>query len=117
MSIHGNPLHDAVDGRDEQYSEAVTLAKQKASVSFLQRKLLISYHQAEDFLERMIRDGHIADYSGRCLEKVKDRHIAALTARVQELEALLKRKSHSRDCQRPECISHGCFGHCLKASK
>lgn len=23
----------------------------------------------------------------------------------------------SRDCQRPECISHGCFDHCMKASK
>lgn len=23
---------------------------------------------------------------------------------------------HSRDCQRPECMSHGCFGHCMKDS-
>jgi hypothetical protein len=39
-----------------------------------------------------------------------------LHARVQELEAQLA--PQSKDCQRPECISRGCFGHCLKkASK
>ncbi|MDR2325458.1 MAG: hypothetical protein LBE51_08685 [Acidovorax sp.] len=39
-----------------------------------------------------------------------------LHSRVQELEAQLA--PQSKDCQRPECISRGCFGHCLKkASK
>ena len=26
-------------------------------------------------------------------------------------------RAHPKDCQRPECMSHGCFGHCMKGSK
>ncbi|WP_152965125.1 hypothetical protein [Comamonas testosteroni] len=28
-----------------------------------------------------------------------------------------KQHPQSRDCQRPECMSHGCFGHCMKDCK
>ena len=50
------------------------------------------------------------------LDYLHDRtlEINRLNARILELEAQQERKSHSRDCQRPECISHGCLGHCLK---
>lgn len=87
MSTPDNPLIDAARGSEAQYVEAVAIAKQKASVSFLQRKLLISYHHAEDLLERMISDGHITEYSGRCIEKVQARQIIQLRARIAELEA------------------------------
>lgn len=43
--------------------------------------------------------------------------VIGLLDRIAELEALEKRQSHSRDCQRPECISHGCFSHCMKDCK
>ncbi len=40
--------------------------------------------------------------------------IEALQSRVQELEASqAQRVMRQRDCQRPECMSHGCFGHCM----
>ncbi|MGB6096400.1 MAG: DNA translocase FtsK [Comamonas thiooxydans] len=87
MSTPDNPVIDAAHGREDQYIEAVALAKQKASVSFLQRKLLISYHHAEDLLERMISDGQITEYSGRCIEKVQARQIIQLRARIAQLEA------------------------------
>ncbi|WP_417283406.1 DNA translocase FtsK [Comamonas sp.] len=80
MSTPDNQLIDAARGREDQYMEAVALAMQKASVSFLQRKLVTSYHHAEDLLERMISDGHITDYSGRCIEKVQARQIIQLRA-------------------------------------
>lgn len=41
--------------------------------------------------------------------------IELLHARVQELEAAqAQRPPQSRDCLRPECMSHGCFGHCMR---
>ncbi|WP_417285087.1 DNA translocase FtsK [Comamonas sp.] len=116
MSAPDNPLIDAARGREDQYIEAVALAKQKASVSFLQRKLVTSYHHAEDLLERMISEGHITGYSGRCIEKVQARQIIQLRARITELEAQQRHTPASRDCQRPECMSRGCFGHCMKVS-
>ena len=40
--------------------------------------------------------------------------IEALQSRVQELEASqAQRVMRPRDCQRPECMSRGCFGHCM----
>ena len=40
--------------------------------------------------------------------------IEALQSRVQELEASqAQRVMRQRDCQRPECMSRGCFGHCM----
>lgn len=36
-----------------------------------------------------------------------------LHAHVQELEA----QQMSRDCQRPECMSHGCVGHCMNTRR
>lgn len=34
--------------------------------------------------------------------------------RVNELEAAqAQRVMRPRDCQRPECMSRGCFGHCM----
>ena len=38
-----------------------------------------------------------------------------LPARKLELEAQLA--AQSKDCQRPECMSHSCFGHCMKDCK
>lgn len=36
-------------------------------------------------------------------------------ARILDLEAAqAQRVMHQRDCQRPECMSRGCFGHCMK---
>ena len=105
MSTPDNPVIDVAHGREDQYIEAVALAKQKASVSFLQRKLLISYHHAEDLLERMISDGHITDYSGRCLEKVQARQIIQLRARISELEGKHARKY--RLLQRGEAMCLG----------
>ena len=78
------------------YQQAVEAAKVKASVSYVQRKLVISYHRAEDLLEQMIADGHITDYSGRCIEKVQARQIVALTARIAELEAQLVQPSRAQ---------------------
>ena len=37
-----------------------------------------------------------------------------LHARVQELEA--QRVQQSANCERPECMSRGCFGYCLTKS-
>ncbi len=105
MSTHDNQLIDASRGSDDQYVQAVGFAKQKASVSFLQRKLLISYHLAEDLLERMISDGHITDYSGRCIEKVQARQIIQLQARISELEGKHARKY--RLLQRGEAMRLG----------
>lgn len=35
-------------------------------------------------------------------------------ARILELEAAqAQRVMRPRDCQRPECMSRGCFGHCM----
>lgn len=97
METPDNALIDVARGREDQYIEAVALAKQKASVSFLQRKLVTSYHHAEDLLEQMISDGHITDYAGRCIEKVQARHIAQLRARIAELEAQLARKVPTKE--------------------
>lgn len=92
MKTPDNPLIDAACGRVDQYAAAVQLAEQKASVSYLQRKLVISYHHAEELLERMIEDGHITGYSGRCIEKVQTRKIIQLRSRIAELEAQQERK-------------------------
>lgn len=92
MTTPDNPLINSACGRDVQYAAAVQLAEKKASVSYLQRNLLISYHHAEDLLERMIEDGHITGYSGRCIEKVQTRKIIQLRSRIAELEAQQERK-------------------------
>ena len=92
MTTPDNPLINSACGRDVQYAAAVQLAEKKASVSYLQRNLLISYHHAEDLLERMIEDGHITGYSGRCIERVPARKIIQLRSRIAELEAQQERK-------------------------
>lgn len=69
------------------YQQAVATAKEKASICYVQRKLLISYHQAENYLERMIADGYITDYQGRRLVNHVDDRTKALQARIAELEA------------------------------
>ena len=57
MTTPDNPLINSACGRDVQYAAAVQLAEKKASVSYLQRNLLISYHHAEDLLERIFELG------------------------------------------------------------
>lgn len=82
------------------YQQAVATAKEKASISYVQRKLLISYHQAENYLERMIADGYITDYQGRRLVNHVDDPTKALQARIAELETELvaeRRHKPARD--------------------
>lgn len=42
--------------------------------------------------------------------------IKRLNTRIAELEAQPSHTPTPRDCQRPECMSRGCFGHCMKDS-
>lgn len=48
---------------DEQYRAAVALVvgEQKASISFVQRRLKIGYNRAATFIDRMMEDGIVTE--------------------------------------------------------
>ena len=68
----------AADLPEALYADAVKFAKERASISYVQRKCRCSYNKAERMLEQMVADGIIQTYNGR-----KD---AALTARAISAE-------------------------------
>lgn len=47
------------------YASAMEFAAEKASISYVQRKCRCSWNDAEQMLERMVREGIIATYNGR----------------------------------------------------
>ncbi len=51
------------------YAQALEIVAEKASHSYLQRKLRCSYNEAEALLERMVAQGVITTYSGRRTSK------------------------------------------------
>ena len=59
----------AAPPQDDLYERAVAVVRrdQKASTSYLQRRLLVGYNRAADLMERMERDGIVSapGYNGR----------------------------------------------------
>lgn len=55
----------AADLPEALYADAVKFAKEKASISYVQRKCRCSYNDAARMLERMVSEGIIATYNGR----------------------------------------------------
>lgn len=51
--------------KQDLYQEAMKFAKEKASISYVQRKCRCSYNDAERMLEQMVSDGVISTYNGR----------------------------------------------------
>lgn len=47
------------------YASAMEFAAEKASISYVQRKCRCSWNDAEQMLERMVREGIIATYNGQ----------------------------------------------------
>ena len=62
-------IHDEAGKASDLYEQAVeiVLRDQKASTSYLQRRLSIGYNRAADLIDRMEQDGVIspADHAGR----------------------------------------------------
>ena len=60
---------DRLGEREDLYARAVAIVRrdQKASTSYLQRRLLVGYNRAADLMERMEREGIVsaAGYNGR----------------------------------------------------
>lgn len=76
---------------DELYAQAVALAKKKASVAYVQRKLGCGYQRAAALLERMVRDGVIADYAGR---REQEHESPAATDAIAVLRQMLDALQH-----------------------
>ena len=74
MTTHTTPASGAADLPEALYADAVKFAKERASISYVQRKCRCSYNKAERMLEQMVADGIIQTYNWR-----KD---AALTAQA-----------------------------------
>jgi hypothetical protein len=73
-------------------------------------ELAMLVRQLVHSLRKVAPDNEI---SNRALDYLKRK---GLSGNPMRAEAQLA--PQSKDCQRPECISRGCFGHCLKkASK
>ena len=51
--------------KQDLYQEAMKFAKEKASISYVQRKCRCSYNDAERMLEQMVSEGVISTYNGR----------------------------------------------------
>ena len=60
-----SPPMTADTAHDALYAQALQIVAEKASHSYLQRKLRCSYNEAEALLERMVAQGVITTYSGR----------------------------------------------------
>lgn len=76
--------------------------------------------QLQQFL--IARRSHLGPRKSMCDDNGKaawDKYTAAadLIARQAAHISTLEAQQALRDCQRPECMSRGCFGHCMKGRK
>lgn len=86
-----------------------------------QQCLAVIDHRMADLFMGMLGAYQAGQPNGARLSKLPDsatEHLLATRRAILEhIERQRAQASASRDCKRPECMSRGCFGHCMKESK
>ena len=116
MTTPDNPLIDAARGRDEKpsllpcpFCGGTPTATGPWEIGTSDR--------FEACIECLHCGYHLSSHDGTLFDKSKALRIATEKwNRRASMEGCRIQAKASKDCQRPECMSHGCFGHCMKDS-